>query len=115
MENVSPLLARHSTTRTGDASIPGHYCEQRLQWVVDSKNGRRPIIDAKCDLAELKTKTDVQQEADDDSQQALVELTTKTKVQQESDDQIPQALLEITTKTHAQVESDDRDVAVNFL
>lgn len=115
MHNVSPLLARYATERTGDAHIPGYYCEERMQWVIDVGNGCRPIIDADCDLAELKTKTEVRQEADDESKPALLEITTKTKVEQEADDQIPQALLEVTTKTHAQVESEDRKITVDFL
>lgn len=65
-------------------------------------------------LAELATKTDVQQESDDQmSAGGLLELETRTLNNQEGvDDTFPAMLLELQTKTFADVEGDDDDLSM---
>jgi hypothetical protein len=60
-------------------------------------------------LAELATKTDVQQESDDQfSGSGLLELETRTANNQEGiDEDWPRVLLELHTKTFAELEQDD--------
>lgn len=60
-------------------------------------------------LAELATKTDVQQESDDQiTASALLELETRTANNQEGiDDEWPRMLLELDTKTFVDAEEDD--------
>lgn len=68
---------------------------------------RRPL----GTLAELATKTDVQQESDDQmSTGGMLELETRSLNNQEGvDDDFPAMLLELQTKTFANVEGDDDD------
>ncbi|MCC2602229.1 hypothetical protein [Sphingopyxis yananensis] len=65
-------------------------------------------------LAELATKTDVQQESDDQmSTGAMLELETRSFNNQEGvDDDFPAMLLELQTKTFANVEGDDDDLSM---
>lgn len=60
-------------------------------------------------LAELATKTDVQQESDDQiSASGLMEFETRTLNNQEGiDESFPRGLLELLTKTASSVEKDD--------
>lgn len=69
---------------------------------------RRPL----GTLAELATKTDVQQESDDQmSTGGMLELETRSLNNQEGvDDDFPAMLLELQTKTFANVEGDDDDL-----
>ncbi|RNJ42691.1 hypothetical protein B5V01_21900 [Mesorhizobium erdmanii] len=77
-------------------------------WVVETPEGKIPAIECSSDLAELTTKTKVDNEGDD-THAAFLEITTKTEANTEADDQklLAGAFLELTTKTHAQLESDD--------
>lgn len=65
-------------------------------------------------LAELATKTDVQQESDDQmSAGGLLELETRTLNNQEGvDNTFPTMLLELQTKTSADIEGDDDDLSM---
>ena len=64
-------------------------------------------------LAELATKTDVQQESDDQMGAGALELDTRLLKNQEGvDDDLPALLLELQTKTFAQVEGDDDDLSM---
>lgn len=108
-KNTSPFLANVGTPRTGEDQLPGYYCEQEKMWVVDTKQGARPIIDALA-LSQSLIKTQAQEEEDDDSRLAL-ELMTKTHQQAESDDDTWPArfgsLLQLVTKTDTVQEVDD--------
>jgi hypothetical protein len=64
-------------------------------------------------LAELATKTDVQQESDDQMSAGALELETRSLNNQEGvDDDFPALLLELQTKTFADVEGDDDDLSM---
>jgi hypothetical protein len=71
---------------------------------------RRPL----GTLAELATKTDVQQESDDQMNAgSMLELETRSLNNQEGvDDDFPAMLLELQTKTFANVEGDDDDLSM---
>lgn len=91
--------------------MTGGYDSAESLWTVDGPEGRVPLIAHRTDLAELLTKTKVQQETDD-ADIPLFELTTKTDGDpNEGGDRnmSVSAILELTTKTHAQLESDDTD------
>ncbi len=83
-------------------------------WTLDTPHGIAAIIDEDRSLAELTTKTKVNQEADQ-LDASMSELSTKTFTQVERDDEASfpvVALLEITTKTDAQLERDDNQPTV---
>ncbi len=106
-----PFLARFAVARAAGETLPGGYDSAESLWTVDGPEGRVPLIAQRTNLAELLTKTKVEQETDD-TDISLLELTTKTDANQnEGDDQtmLASATLELTTKTHAQLESDDTD------
>jgi len=101
---VQPLLTQGAIERTGNAELPGTYCEQRHVWLVDGT----PAVQALTGLAELVTKTNAQLERDDNSDPTLLELQTKTMAQMEQDDQEFSAhLLGLTTKTRADTHERD--------
>lgn len=109
---VRPLLAAHAVTRTGSDTIPGRYDSTRQVWVLDTEQGAMPIIQCAASLAELVTKTKVQQEQDDpgDPNAVFLENSTKTFQAPERDDVVGcdlAAVLELATKTEAQPERDD--------
>lgn len=108
-EYVSPYLARTAVVRTGTDEIPGYYSNEIDMWVVESEGGATPIIQ-NGSLAQLKTKTEVIQEEDDESPYSL-DLTTKTAHQIESDDHSPDfsgTVLQLMTKTDTVQEKDDK-------
>lgn len=76
--------------------------------MIETPEGKTPAIECRSDLAELTTKTKVDNEGDD-TRPTFLEITTKTEANTEADDQklLAGASLELTTKTHAQLESDD--------
>ena len=78
-----PFLARFAVPRTPTNPISGAYSEDTAMWMMDTTQGPRPAIECSEDCHELITKTDVQEEADDELALAL---STKTAVQQEQDD-----------------------------
>lgn len=99
-----PLLTQGAIERTGNAELPGNYCEQRHVWLVDGV----PAVQALTGLAELVTKTEAQLERDDNSDPTLLELQTKTKAEVEQDDQdFSVHLLGLTTKTRADTHERD--------
>ncbi|MBZ9892960.1 hypothetical protein LB545_01295 [Mesorhizobium sp. BR1-1-6] len=107
----APFLARFAVTRSAGETLPGGYDNAASLWTVAGPEGRVPLIAHHADLAELLTKTRVDQETDD-TNILLVELTTKTNEKRdEGDDRamLAGSILELTTKTHAQLESDDTD------
>jgi|GEM_PF-5094721 len=137
--NTSPLLFRYATPRTSHPELPGRYDPKQQLWVIDINGERLPVVHSADDeLLETRTTTKVVQEADDTDISAdgalscstLAELATKTDVQQESDDEIstkgpleletrtannqegvdedwPRMLMELQTKTFSNVEEDD--------
>lgn len=111
MQTVSTqsFLSRFATPRIAGEVIPGAYSEELKMWAIETEAGLRPIITSDASLAELTTKTKVNQESDDDLV-TMVEMQTKTASRPEQDDEVRlagSALLEVTTKTDAQLERDD--------
>jgi len=110
--DMRPLLAACAVTRIGSDTIPGRYDSKRQVWVLDTEDGAMPIIECAARLAELVTKTKVQQEQDDpgDPNAVFLENSTKTFQVPERDDVVGcdfATLLELATKTEAQPERDD--------
>ena len=104
---ISPFLAQVAQPRTEGSEMPGHYSNELDMWVVETDQGVKPII-AEGVLAQLVTKTKVQQEEDDDSPYAL-QLMTKTEQQLEGDDEshfVTNQMLQLLTKTN-QVQGED--------
>lgn len=103
-----PFLARFAVPRSEGEALPGSYDKALSMWMVETSQGRVPAIECRSGLAELTTKTKVENESDD-TLPALGEITTKTATNTETDDQrlLAGASLELTTKTTAQLESDD--------
>jgi hypothetical protein len=98
------LLTQGAIERTGNAELPGAYCEQRHVWLVDGV----PVVQALTGLAELVTKTEALSERDDNSDPTLLELQTKTKAEVEKDDQdFSVNLLGLATKTRADTHERD--------
>lgn len=110
-KTIVPFLTAFAARRTETGAIPGFYSAAHDMWVADGANGLVPIISSSRDLAELTTKTKVNQESDDDEITSLLEITTKTDSNNEGDDQVKHAgaFLDISTKTEAQLERDDTD------
>ena len=102
----TPFLFPYATMRTEGEEILGEYCGETCMWLVDTKDGKKPIIDAQPLLAELTTKTENNVESDDDMVGCLAELVTKTSAMLEGDD-ARHASIETVTKTLANTESDD--------
>ena len=101
---IRPLLTQGAIERTGDAELPGTYCERRHVWLVDGV----PAVQALTGLAELVTKTNAQLERDDNSDPTLLELQTKTKAEVEQDDQeFSVHLLGLVTKNRADTHERD--------
>lgn len=101
---IRPLLTQGAIERTGNAVLPGSYCEQRHVWLVDGV----PAVQALNGLTELVTKTAARLERDDNSDPTLLELQTKTKAEVEQDDQeFSVHLLGLTTKTRADTHERD--------
>jgi len=112
----APLLTRHAVAREPGQEIPGRYCDTRKMWVVDLATGALPLIEACGSLAELTTKTRVELESDDSTDEMIaLQLLTKTEVQQERDDETlsAQGLLALTTKTDTTTEQDRQDYDVS--
>jgi hypothetical protein len=108
----APLLTRHAVAREPGQEIPGRYCDARKMWVVDLTTGALPLIEACGSLAALTTKTRVELESDDSTDEMIaLQLLTKTEVQQERDDETlsAQGLLALTTKTDTTTEQDRQD------
>lgn len=115
---VEPYLLRFATPRSCETpDMAGHYCTTRQLWVVDVGGESKPIVEQAADmLAQTQTKTMTQVEADDDDQGrgAMAEIKTITEVRQEADDNDTSLVLpEIQTKTDVQQETDDQ--AVNLV
>lgn len=105
---TQPFLTRYAVTRMPQPPICGGYCAERDLWVEDTQEGSRPIVIANAALAGMVTKTLTVQEQDDDHFVRVPELVTKTDQQQESDDQsMGLSLSELVTKTYLEMESDD--------
>ena len=101
---TQPFMTRYAVTRTPQPPIGGSYSAARHVWV----EADCPIVSVNAALAGMVTKTHTVQEQDDDHFVCPSELVTKTDVQQESDDQsLGLSLGELVTKTYLQLESDD--------
>jgi hypothetical protein len=113
LTKISPTLAAFAVPRTGDAEMVGRYCHERDVWIVDGKEGPRPIVELRTDIAETATFTKVLAEQDDTDVSPTLEAATHTStaVRAEADDQdrdsLANTLLMVTTKTEANVERDD--------
>jgi hypothetical protein len=106
---TQPFLTRYAVTRIPQPQIGGGYCPDRDVWVEKTPEGSRPIVTANSVLAGMITKTLTVQEQDDDHFICVPELVTKTEQQQESDDQsMGLSLNELVTKTYLELESDDQ-------
>lgn len=107
----APMLTRHAVDRQPGQEIPGRYCAVRRMWVVDLSTGAEPLIEVSGALAELTTKTKVEQESDDTTDVSDLQLVTKTDVQQERDDESRWAggHLALETKTEVNTEQDKQD------
>jgi hypothetical protein len=120
-----PLLFRHATPRTSSADLPGHYDPARQLWVIETKDGLLPVIEAVAStIVDTNTSTRVLQEGDDQDCSNMVELagialaeTTVTLVQMEADDQDAStdlrsfdALLDTNTVTKVRQEGADDDL-----
>lgn len=135
---IVPLLSTLAVARQTGESIPGQYCTINQMWMVEVDGEHRPLIGMASGLAEVVTKTKVEQESDDSASYAaslelatktltvteqddvsawasgLAALLTKTEVNHEQDkqdvDAFGTALLEVSTKTSTDVERDDQAV-----
>lgn len=122
---AAPLLFRHATPRTSSADLPGHYDPARQLWVIETKAGLVPVIEAAAStIVETNTSTRVRQEGDDQDCSNMAELagialaeTTVTLVQMEADDQDAStdlrsfdALFDTSTLTKVRQESADDDL-----
>jgi hypothetical protein len=124
-KHASPLLFRHARPRTSSADLPGYYdCDAQL-WVIETKDGIVPVVEASAStIIETNTSTRVRQESDDADCSntvglAAIELagTTVTSVQMEADDQDAStdlrnfdALLDTSTLTKVRQEGADDDL-----
>lgn len=121
----APLLFRHATPRTSSADLPGYYDPSTQLWVVKTKAGIVPVVEACVStFIETNTSTRVRQEGDDQDCSSTVGLaaiefagTTVTAVQMEADDQDAStelrsfdALLDTSTLTKVRQESADDDL-----
>nr|WP_320144088.1 hypothetical protein [uncultured Cohaesibacter sp.] len=103
-----PLLVNYASERISSPQIQGHYSSDLSMWVVDVDGQETPIISWEHTVIDLATKTETQQESDDqEDNSGIAELGTKTATQIEQDDACMSAYLELTTKTAAQQEGDD--------
>ena len=83
-QHVLPYLSRFALPRTEVAPLGGFYCEKTSMWMLDTVDGPRPAIERREASPEMRTKTEVTAEDDDD---IVLELLTKTLVQSEQDDE----------------------------
>jgi hypothetical protein len=107
---VEPFLVRAAQPRIPISPIPGEYSNDLEVWIEEIAGRAIPLVEARQNIAELVTKTCVDQEQDEDGEggRILAELATKTEVQQESDDRSnSDLLLELQTKTAHNIEHDD--------
>lgn len=91
--------------------MEGYYSDDNDMW-CDSET-MLPVIDSlKFDSAELKTKTNVDIERDDESSFCL-DIMTKTKVSEESDDTDSRSCIfnSLLTKTDVVQEKDDNSMS----
>ncbi len=80
---VLPYLSRFAIPRTEVGPLDGFYCSEKAMWMMATINGPRPAIECAEASLEIRTKTEVTPESDEDS---VLELLTKTLVQSEQDD-----------------------------
>jgi len=113
--DVVPFLVGMAEPRVPSQIVPGAYCAQAKQWVVQTSEGAKPIISVRSGVAETETKTRVQHEVDDEQFGGLLELETKTKVVQEVDDEDIHQLLALRTKTFVDEEVDDDARVIGLL
>lgn len=107
-KSVQPFLTRYSVPRDVHPPLGGRYCPEQHLWVEEMADGNRPVVLSDTAGVRTVTKTMTVQEDDDDHFIGIPELVTKTDVQQESDDQMTcGSLLELVTKTYLEVEADD--------
>ncbi|QHP80886.1 hypothetical protein EO763_13625 [Pectobacterium odoriferum] len=105
-----PYLARFASKRTEENNIPGYYSSEQDVWVIEDGDKELPIIFKGC-LPETLTKTNANQEGDDDTSYVMIELATKTAAELERDDTdlSMNHLLELVTKTDTIQERDDNN------
>lgn len=79
-----PFLARFAVQRTSDPGLPGRYCDEREQWVIDTPEG--PVALANLTHGHMATETRVGGEASDACIGPVVALATETSVGGEGND-----------------------------
>ena len=82
-QSVLPYLSHFACPRTEVPPLGGFYCTEKAMWMVETVNGPLPAIECSLASHEMRTKTEITSESDDD---ILLELLTKTAVQSEQDD-----------------------------
>ena len=104
---VKPFILDFSEQRT-EAQKPPYFYNERLNLnVIEVDNTITPFVELKSKALELQTKTEVQQEGEDEKNN-LLELMTKTFIQNEKDDEdVHYQFLGLLTKTKIDGESDD--------
>ena len=83
-QRALPFLAKFAVPRIAVNPLGGFYCEDTAMWMLNTNEGPRPAIEHSVALSEMRTKTEVEPESDDDF---ALELLTKTMVQDEQDDE----------------------------
>lgn len=79
-----PFLARFAVPRTPSADLPGRYCSDLDQWVIDTSAGPFPAVQNNC--SQLATETRVGGEQSDRSADFPLAAATHTAVSAEQDD-----------------------------
>lgn len=106
---IQPLLTKFAVERQPAPVMGGRYCDDAHVWVQDTDKGATPIVLNDSPMAVMVTKTLTVQEQDDDHFIRVPELASKTEVQQESDDEITGLVFTgMVTKTYLELESDDQ-------
>jgi len=107
-KNRIPFIARFAEKRGEDTRpINLHYDEHKNVTMIRIKNKLSPLVELKCPISELLSKTEAIKEADDYNPTTLeLELQTKTAASKESDEG-EMHCLELVTKTFVKRESED--------
>ena len=82
-QGILPYLAKYAVPRIEVDPLGGFYCEDTAMWMLNTTEGPRPAIEYSAASSEMRTKTEVEPESDDDF---VLELLTKTMVQDEQDE-----------------------------
>ena len=116
-KHKQPFLTAYASLRTASPQTPGYYSDEHDMWVIDVDGLAVPLIEAEKSVSELMTKTDTQNESDDQSITSFTDLVTKTMTNVEQDDDTINTSfsLELATKTEAELEHDDTSPSTTAL